>query len=354
MIDPQDQYEEEERDDLYVHHSFKAEKGQNPLRVDKFLFNFLEDTSRSRIQKAADAGTIHVNGQPVKSNYKVKPGDEVAIVMAEPPREYELVPEEIPLDILYRDEQVIVINKQAGLVCHPGHGNYSGTLVHGLAYLAENLPVGKSGDERPGLVHRLDKNTSGVMVVAASEHAMSHLAKQFFDRTTRREYVAIVWGNVKEDEGTITGHIGRSLRDRLQMAVFEDGSEGKHAVTHYKVLQRFGYVTVVSCRLETGRTHQIRAHMKYLGHPLFNDERYGGDKILKGTTFTKYKQFISNCFKACPRHALHAKSLGFIHPTTGEPQFFESVIPEDMREVIERFENYTHYNGDGIKHDEEE
>ena len=279
MVDALDQHEEDGRDDLYVHHSFTAEKGQNPLRVDKFLFNFLEDTSRSRIQKAADAGAIHVNGQPVKSNYKVKPGDEVAIVMAEPPREYELIPEQIPLDILYRDDQVIVINKQAGLVCHPGHGNYSGTLVHGLAYLAENLPVGKSGDERPGLVHRLDKNTSGVMVVAASEHAMSHLAKQFFDRTTRREYVAIVWGNVKEDEGTITGHIGRSLRDRLQMAVFEDGSEGKHAVTHYKVLQRFGYVTVVSCRLETGRTHQIRAHMKYLGHPLFNDERYGGDKI---------------------------------------------------------------------------
>ena len=355
MVDPADQHDEEERDDLYVHHSFTAEKGQNPLRVDKFLFNFLEDTSRSRIQKAADARAIHVNGQPVKSNYKVKPGDEVAIVMAEPPREYELIPEEIPLDILYRDEHVIVINKQPGLVCHPGHGNFSGTLVHGLAYLAENLPVGKSsGEERPGLVHRLDKNTSGVMVVAASEHAMSHLAKQFFDRTTRREYVAIVWGNVKEDEGTITGHIGRSLRDRLQMAVFEDGSEGKHAVTHYKVLQRFGYVTVVSCRLETGRTHQIRVHMKYLGHPLFNDERYGGDKILKGTTFTKYKQFIVNCFKACPRHALHAKSLGFTHPATGELQFFESVIPEDMREVIERFENYTQYNGDGIKKDEEE
>lgn len=354
MVDPTDQHDEEERDDLYVHHSFTAEKGQNPLRVDKFLFNFLEDTSRSRIQKAADAGAIHVNGQPVKSNYKVKPGDEVAIVMAEPPREYELIPEEIPLDILHRDEHVIVINKQPGLVCHPGHGNFSGTLVHGLAYLAENLPIGKSGEERPGLVHRLDKNTSGVMVVAASEHAMSHLAKQFFDRTTRREYVAIVWGNVREDEGTITGHIGRSLRDRLQMAVFEDGSEGKHAVTHYKVLQRFGYVTVVSCRLETGRTHQIRVHMKYLGHPLFNDERYGGDKILKGTTFTKYKQFIANCFKACPRHALHAKSLGFTHPATGELQFFESVIPEDMHEVIERFENYTQFNGDGIKKDEEE
>src|SRR5210317_927974 len=341
MIDPQDQYEEEERDDLYVHHSFKAEKGQNPLRVDKFLFNFLEDTSRSRIQKAADAGTIHVNGQPVKSNYKVKPGDEVAIVMAEPPREYELVPEEIPLDILYRDEQVIVINKQAGLVCHPGHGNYEGTLVHGLAFLAENLPVGKQGEERPGLVHRLDKDTSGVMVAAASEWGMSSLAKQFFDRTTSREYVAIVWGDVTEDQGTIEGHIGRSLKDRLQMAVFPDGSEGKHAVTHYKVLQRFGYVTLISCRLETGRTHQIRAHMRYLGHPLFNDERYGGDKILKGTAFSKYKQFISNCFKACPRHALHAKSLGFTHPKTGEQHRYESVLPEDMQEVIRKFENYT-------------
>jgi 23S rRNA pseudouridine1911/1915/1917 synthase len=217
MVDPTDQHDEEERDDLYVHHSFTAEKGQNPLRVDKFLFNFLEDTSRSRIQKAADAGAIHVNGQPVKSNYKVKPGDEVAIVMAEPPREYELIPEEIPLDILHRDEHVIVINKQPGLVCHPGHGNFSGTLVHGLAYLAENLPIGKSGEERPGLVHRLDKNTSGVMVVAASEHAMSHLAKQFFDRTTRREYVAIVWGNVKEDEGCLRRRLGRqACRDPLQ------------------------------------------------------------------------------------------------------------------------------------------
>src|SRR6056300_779403 len=341
MIDPQDQYEEEERDDLYVHHSFRAEKGQNPLRVDKFLFNFLEDTSRSRIQKAADAGTIHVNGQPVKSNYKVKPGDEVAIVMAEPPREYELVPEEIPLDILHRDEHVIVINKQPGLVCHPGHGNFSGTLVHGLAYLAENLPVGKSGEERPGLVHRLDKNTSGVMVVAASEHAMSHLAKQFFDRTTRREYVAIVWGNVKEDEGTITGHIGRSLRDRLQMAVFEDGSEGKHAVTHYKVMQRFGYVTVVSCRLETGRTHQIRVHMKYLGHPLFNDERYGGDKILKGTTFTKYKQFVDNCFKLLPRQALHAKTLGFEHPITKKVLTFNTDLPEDFTACLEKWQAYV-------------
>ncbi|MBL6658845.1 MAG: RluA family pseudouridine synthase, partial [Cryomorphaceae bacterium] len=291
-----EQHDSTSNDELYVHHSFTADKGQNPLRVDKFLFNFLEDTSRSRIQKAADAGSIHVNGLPVKSNYKVKAGDTVELVLADPPRDSEIVPENIPLDLLYRDEHVIVVNKEAGLVCHPGHGNYTGTLVNALAYLAENLPVGSSGEERPGLVHRLDKNTTGVMVVAASELAMSHLAKQFYDRTTQREYIAIVWGNVKEDEGTITGHIGRSLSDRLQMAVFEDGSEGKHAVTHYKVLQRFGYVTVVSCKLETGRTHQIRVHMKYLGHPLFNDERYGGDKILKGTTFTKYKQFIINCF----------------------------------------------------------
>ena len=242
-----EQHDSTSNDELYVHHSFTADKGQNPLRVDKFLFNFLEDTSRSRIQKAADAGSIHVNSLPVKSNYKVKAGDTVELVLADPPRDTEIVPENIPLDLLYRDEHVIVVNKEAGLVCHPGHGNYTGTLVHALAYLAENLPVGSSGEQRPGLVHRLDKNTTGVMVVAASELAMSHLAKQFYDRTTQREYIAIVWGNVKEDEGTITGHIGRSLSDRLQMAVFEDGSEGKHAVTHYKVLQRFGYVTVVSC-----------------------------------------------------------------------------------------------------------
>jgi len=336
-----EQHDSTSNDELYVHHSFTADKGQNPLRVDKFLFNFLEDTSRSRIQKAADAGSIHVNSLPVKSNYKVKAGDTVELVLADPPRDTEIVPENIPLDLLYRDEHVIVVNKEAGLVCHPGHGNYTGTLVHALAYLAENLPVGSSGEQRPGLVHRLDKNTTGVMVVAASELAMSHLAKQFYDRTTQREYIAIVWGNVKEDEGTITGHIGRSLSDRLQMAVFEDGSEGKHAVTHYKVLQRFGYVTVVSCKLETGRTHQIRVHMKYLGHPLFNDERYGGDKILKGTTFTKYKQFIMNCFKACPRHALHAKSLGFTHPKTVEQHRYESVLPEDMQEVIRKFEAYT-------------
>lgn len=341
MLEEQTHSEENDRDELYVHHRFEADKGQNPLRVDKFLLNFLFDTSRNRIQKAADAGAVHVNQKPVKSNYKVKAGDVVELVLADPPRDTHIHPENLDLDVLYRDEHVMVINKPAGLVCHPGHGNYTGTLVHGLAYLAENLPVGKQGEERPGLVHRLDKNTSGVMVAAASELGMSSLAKQFFDRTTSREYVAIVWGDVTEDEGTIEGHIGRSLKDRLQMAVFPDGSEGKHAVTHYKVLQRFGYVTVVSCKLETGRTHQIRAHMRYLGHPLFNDERYGGDKILKGTSFSKYRQFIMNCFAACPRHALHAKSLGFTHPNTGEPMRFETVIPEDMMEVIRKFETYT-------------
>ena len=338
-----EQHDSTSNDELYVHHSFTADKGQNPLRVDKFLFNFLEDTSRSRIQKAADAGSIHVNSLPVKSNYKVKAGDTVELVLADPPRDTEIVPENIPLDLLYRDEHVIVVNKEAGLVCHPGHGNYTGTLVHALAYLAENLPVGSSGEQRPGLVHRLDKNTTGVMVVAASELAMSHLAKQFYDRTTQREYIAIVWGNVKEDEGTITGHIGRSLSDRLQMAVFEDGSEGKHAVTHYKVLQRFGYVTVVSCKLETGRTHQIRVHMKYLGHPLFNDERYGGDKILKGTTFTKYKQFVDNCFRLIPRQALHARTLGFVHPKTGKKVHFEAPLPEDFSSVIAKWQHYVQH-----------
>ena len=340
-LDLMNSVEQSSNDELFVHHRFEAEAGQNPLRVDKFLFNFLQDTSRNRIQKAAEAKTIHVNGAAVKSNYKVKAGDVVEVVLGDPPRDKEIVAEDINLNIVHRDEHVIVINKQAGLVCHPGHGNYNGTLVHGLAHLAENLPIGKQGEERPGLVHRLDKNTTGIMVCAASELAMTHLAKQFFDRSTSREYIALVWGNVKEDRGTIEGHIGRSVRDRLQMAVFPDGSEGKHAVTHYEVLQRFGYVTLVRCKLETGRTHQIRAHMKYLGHPLFNDERYGGDKILKGTAFSKYKQFVTNCFKACPRHALHAKSLGFEHPGTGEQMRFESVIPDDMQEVIRKFESYT-------------
>jgi 23S rRNA pseudouridine1911/1915/1917 synthase len=328
-------------DEIFVHHRLVAEEGQELLRVDKFLLNQLPDTSRTRIQKAAEAGTVTVNGKVVKSSFKVKAGDAIEIVLGDEPRDSDIRPEELPLEIVHRDEHVIVLNKAPGMVCHPGHGNYTGTLVHGLAFLAENLPIGKQGEERPGLVHRLDKDTSGVMAAAASELGMSSLAKQFYDRTTSREYVAIVWGDLEQEEGTIEGHIGRSLKDRLQMAVFPDGSEGKHAVTHYKVLQRFGYVTVVSCKLETGRTHQIRAHMRFLGHPLFNDERYGGDKILKGTSFSKYRQFIMNCFKACPRHALHAKTLGFTHPQSGEHMSFDTVIPEDMMEVIRKFENYT-------------
>ena len=333
--------EDAQLDELFVHHRLVAEEGQEPLRVDKFLLSQLPEVSRSRIQKAAEAGTVTVNKKVVKSSFKVKAGDQIEMILGDEPRDSFIRPEELPLDIIHRDEHVIVLNKAVGMVCHPGHGNYTGTLVHGLAYLAENLPIGKQGEERPGLVHRLDKDTSGVMVAAASELGMNSLSKQFYDRTTSREYVAIVWGDVEQDEGTIEGHIGRSLKDRLQMAVFPDGSEGKHAVTHYKVLQRFGYVTVVSCKLETGRTHQIRAHMRFLGHPLFNDERYGGDKILKGTSFSKYRQFIMNCFKACPRHALHAKTLGFEHPQSGEQMRFETVIPEDMMEVIRKFENYT-------------
>lgn len=337
--------EEEEKDRLgeeeyFEHHKFVAEKGQNPLRVDKFLHNFLENTSRNKIQVAAKSNSIRVNNKPVKSNYKVKSGDVVQVVFPYPPREIELIAQNIPLNIVYRDQDFVIVNKQPGLVVHPGHGNYSGTLVNALLYVMQELPVG-STDERPGLVHRIDKDTSGIMVVAASELAMSHIAQQFFERTTQREYVALVWGDVKEDQGTIVGHIGRSLKNRKVMHVFPEGDYGKHAVTHYKVLERYGYVTLVSCKLETGRTHQIRVHMKYLGHPLFNDKEYGGDKIVKGTNFTKYKQFITNCFDACPRQALHAKSLGFIHPTTGEKVFYDSKVPEDMVAVIQKFKTYT-------------
>lgn len=332
--------EEEENEELYEHFRFEADKGQKPLRVDKFLHNFMENTSRNRIQTAADQGAVRVNGIPVKSNYKVKPDDVVTIVLSYPPTEIELVAEDIPLNVLYQDDDVMVLNKEQGMVVHPGYGNHHGTLVNALLHLFDNLPTA-NGERRPGLVHRLDKNTSGIMVVAVTETALNHLANQFFERTTDREYVAIVWGEVKEDEGTITGHIGRSLKNRKVMSVFPEGEYGKHAVTHYKVIERLGYVTVVSCKLETGRTHQIRAHFQYIGHPLFNDPEYGGDKILKGTLFTKYKQFIQNCFEACPRHALHAKSLAFDHPETGERLRFDSEVPEDMQTVIQKFRTYT-------------
>jgi len=328
-----------DQDELYEHLKFVASEGQIPLRVDKFLMNFIENATRNKVQQAIKAGGVLVNEQIVKANYKVKPKDEVRIVLAHPPHENLLVAEDIPLDIIFEDDTVIVVNKPAGMVVHPGHGNYTGTLVNGLIYHIENLP--KNSNERPGLVHRIDKDTSGLLVVAKTEFAMAHLSKQFFDRTTERLYYALVWGNLEKEEGTITGNIGRSLKNRLQMSVFEDGSFGKHAVTHYKVLERFSYVTLVQCKLETGRTHQIRAHFKHIGHTLFNDERYGGNDILKGTTFTKYKQFVDNCFKVLPRQALHAKTLGFTHPITGEFLEFNSEIPEDMSTCLKKWRNYT-------------
>lgn len=324
--------------ELFEHFKITADKGQELLRIDKFLMNRIENASRSKLQAAADAGNIHVNGKAVKSNYKVKPFDVITIVMAHPPRVVELIPEDIPLNIVYEDDDLVVVNKEANMVVHPGYGNYTGTMVNALLFHFKDLP--NADTLRPGLVHRLDKNTTGIMLMAKNEIALAKLAKQFFDRSTQRTYNAVVWGDVKEDQGTITGHIGRDLRDRKIMAVYPDGSIGKHAVTHYRVLKRYGYVTFVECKLETGRTHQIRAHMKFLGHPLFNDDTYGGDKLLKGTSFNKYRQFIDNCFAACPRHALHAKNLGFLHPTTGQALFFDSDLPADMQALLDKWERY--------------
>ena len=330
-------------DELYEHYSFEAAKGQEPLRVDKFLMNFIENATRNKIQKAAKEGNIWVNNVAVKQNYKVKSGDTVKVLFEHPPYEFLLTPENIPLDIVFEDDQLLVVNKPAGMVVHPGHGNYSGTLINALVYHFQNLP--QNSNERPGLVHRIDKDTSGLLVIAKTELAMTHLAKQFFDKTSEREYIALVWGNVTEDEGTIEGNIARNPKNRLQMMVFPDGDIGKEAVTHYKVIERLGYVTLVSCRLETGRTHQIRVHMKYIGHTLFNDERYGGEKILKGTTFTKYKQFVENSFKLLPRQALHAKTLGFEHPVSGEFLRFDSDLPEDFRQCITKWQGYSQHQG---------
>lgn len=333
----------EKDDELYEHYSFKAGKGQEPLRVDKFLMNFVENATRNKIQQAAKQGNIFVNGCPVKSNHRVKAHDEVKVMFEHPPHEYLLTPENIPLEIVYEDEALLVVNKPAGMVVHPGHGNYSGTLINALIYHFENLPNNSSN--RPGLVHRIDKDTSGLLVIAKTEVAMNHLALQFFHKTSEREYIALVWGNIEKDQGTITGHIGRHLKDRLLMEVFQDGSHGKEAVTHYKVLERFGYVTLISCRLETGRTHQIRVHLKHLGHPLFNDERYEGNKIVKGTTFVKYKQFVENCFKILPRQALHAKTLGFEHPSGSGFLRFDSSLPNDMQQCIEKWRQYSKNQG---------
>jgi 23S rRNA pseudouridine1911/1915/1917 synthase len=330
---------QEPEEELFEHYRFEVAKGQALLRIDKYLMLMVPNATRNKIQNAATAGDIYVNDVPVKSNYKVKPLDVIRILLSHPPFENRVDPEDIPLEIVYEDDALLLINKPPGLVVHPGHGNYTGTLVNALAFHFQNLPLNSS--ERPGLVHRIDKNTSGLLVIAKTEEAMSHLAKQFEDKTSEREYIALVWGNVKEEEGTIEGNIARHVKDRMQMAVFPEGDQGKHAVTHYKVLERFGYVTLVSCKLETGRTHQIRVHMKYIGHTLFNDERYGGDLILKGTTFTKYKQFIDNCFKTLPRQALHAKTLGFIHPVTKEFMQFDTELPQDMQDCIEKWRNYS-------------
>lgn len=327
--------------ELYEHFRFVSDKGQQLLRVDKFLVARIEKSSRNRIQQAADAGCILVNGKAVKSNYRVKPLDVVSVVMDRPRYELEIIAEDIPLDILYEDKHLLVVNKPAGLVVHPGHGNYHGTLVNALAYHFRDNPDYDVNDPRLGLVHRIDKDTSGLLVVAKTPDAKTSLGKQFFNKTTKREYVAVVWGQPNPADGRIEGNIGRSLKDRLQMAVFPDGNYGKHAVTHYHTVEPLGYVSVVKCVLETGRTHQIRVHMKHIGHPLFNDSRYGGDVILRGTTSAKYRQFVANCFNTCPRQALHARTLGFIHPDTGEEMFFSAPIPPDITALIERWENYN-------------
>lgn len=330
-------------DGLHEHHRFVASSGQVPLRVDKFLMNFVENATRNKIQQAAKEGSVWVNEVPVKSNYKVKPNDVVRVMFAHPPYEQLLTPQNIPIDVVYEDDDVLVVNKEAGMVVHPGHGNYEGTLINALIYHFDNLP--NNSDNRPGLVHRIDKDTSGLLVIAKNEASMTHLAKQFFDKTSKREYLALVWGNVEENFGTIEGNIGRHPKNRLQNTVWEgdNADKGKPAVTHFEVVERFGYVTLVKCKLETGRTHQIRVHMKHIGHTLFNDERYGGDKILKGTTFTKYKQFVDNCFSVLPRQALHARTLGFIHPTTKKELFFEAPLPSDMSECIEKWRKYSQH-----------
>ncbi|MBL7911421.1 MAG: RluA family pseudouridine synthase [Bacteroidia bacterium] len=342
-----DEISGEEEQTLYEHHNIKVEKGQVSMRIDKFIMIRIAHSTRTKIQNACDEGRVLVNGKSVKSNYKTKPLDEISIVLTVPPRDIEVVPENIPLDITFEDDYIVLINKKPGMVVHPAYGNYRSTLVNALAYHFQNLPKTKTklnNDlylERPGLVHRIDKNTSGIIIIAKTDLAMTRLAKDFFDRTMDRKYIAICWGDLKEDEGTITGNVGRDPRDRKKMFVFPPGSEeGKHAVTHYKVIERFGYVTFIECKLETGRTHQIRVHMKSIGHPLFNDNEYGGDIILKGLNTAKYKQFIQNCFELLPRQALHAKTLGITHPITGEKLFFDSEIPADMQAVLDKWRKY--------------
>lgn len=336
-------------DELYERFSFKTDKGQEPLRIDKFLTNRIERATRNKLQQAINAGLVLVNGKEIRPNYKIKPMDEIVIYSDMSPEETDVVPEPMNLNIVFEDEELMMINKPAGMVVHPGSGNYTGTLLNGVAYYLQQKNPGISEDVLPrfGLVHRIDKNTSGLLVLAKTDIAMRQLAKQFFDHTVKRQYLALVWGDVQKDEGTIIAHVGRHLRFRKLFEAYPEGDHGKEAITHYKVIERFGYVTLVQCILETGRTHQIRVHMKYIGHPLFNDDFYGGDKIVKGTVYTKYKQFVDNCFTICKRQALHAKTLGFVHPTTGEEMFFDTELPEDISNVIEKWRKYV--NAGGIK-----
>jgi 23S rRNA pseudouridine1911/1915/1917 synthase len=337
------EFEEDEdgAEGLYEHHRIVADKGQTLLRIDKFLMTKIANASRNKIQDGIESGSVKVNDVVVKANYKVKPHDVITVSMDAPPRDTEIIPQNISLDIVYEDDELLVVNKPAGMVVHPAHGNWDGTLVNALVYHFQNLPTHRNGEIRPGLVHRIDKDTSGLLVIAKTDQAMTHLAKQFFDHSIERTYAAIVWGEPKQDEGTIEGHIGRSLKDRKVMAIYPDGSQGKEAVTHYKVLRKIRYVSLVQCNLETGRTHQIRVHLKSIGNTLFNDETYGGNKVLRGTVFSKYEKFVENCFKICPRQALHAKSLGFIHPKTGEFMQFDTELPVEMVQVMEKWEGYV-------------
>lgn len=331
---------EENEDELYEHYRFVIDKGKEPVRIDKYLADIIPAISRNKIQNAADAQSILVNGKPVKSNYKIKPKDIIQVVLPNPVWDYTIEPENIPLDIIYEDDDVLLVNKKAGMVCHPGHGNFHGTLVHALLWHCKNLPQ-ITGDTRPGLVHRLDKNTSGIIIIGKTEHALTHLSKQFFDRTIKRHYIALVWGDVENKNGRIECNITRNPNHRKIFMAVEDSNIGKHAVTHYEVLKRYGYVTQLKCKLETGRTHQIRVHLKYIGHTLFGDYSYGGDQILAGTVYGKYKTFIENCFTLMPYHALHAQSLGFVHPRTNQEMYFEMPLPDNFQAVIEKWDNYS-------------
>jgi len=328
-----------EDSDFFEHFAITVDKGQSLLRIDKFLMLRIENASRSKIQNAIDAENVLVNGKTIKASYRIKPLDQISIVLPHPPRDTEVYPQDIPINIIYEDDDLLLVNKEAGMVVHPGYGNWDGTLVNALVFHFKQLPQLPGNDNRPGLVHRIDKDTSGLLLISKNEKAMTLLAKQFYDHSITRKYLALVWGDLQED-GTVTGYIGRSAKDRKVMDVYDDEADGKWSVTHYKVLERFNYVTLISCELETGRTHQIRAHMKHIGHPLFNDAPYGGDKIRKGTLFAKYKQFVENCFQIIPRQALHAQTLGFIHPTKKESVHFQSELPQDFTDVLEKWRTY--------------